>query len=433
MEPSQLMPKEPLIALFPEASFGAALNCIGIAQALQALGAKPVFICHAHFQGIFAEYGFAEFPIPAQTKLSAAEQQHYWENFIEKNIPYFDQTPLEQLDSYVAPAWEAIIDTAIEAEKPLQQLLARLRPDAIVLDNVVMFPAIASAGCPWVRMVSCAETELPDPAVPPYLSACSSSDPAAWQTFTARYNLAVAPAHKRFARFLESCQQPPCPPGQFLNDSPYLNLLLAPTPVRYARQQPLPAERYLYLEGCVRQEAPYIVPQFPSQNTAPLIYLSFGSLGAADVEMMQRLIDSAATLPYRFLINVGAYRERYATVPDNVYLDSWFPQPAVLRECQLFIHHGGNNSFCEALYFGLPSVIIPYCWDGHDNARRAEEVAVGRYLPRFADPLGALPAALAELLADQPMRQRLKDFSAAMQSSRGTETAARAILDLLKN
>lgn len=426
------MAKEKLIALFPEASFGAALNCIGIAQVLRERGARPVFICHAHFQGMFAEYGFAEYPLLLDSPLSAAEHQHYWERFIERNIPYFDQTPLAQIDSYVVPAWEAIIDTAIEAEKPLQQLLARLKPDAIVLDNVVMFPAIANAGCPWVRMISCAETELPDAAVPPYLSGCSAADREASAHFLARYQQAVAPAHARFSRFLESCGHSPCPPGQFIEASPWLNLLLSPTPVRYARAEPLDPQRFVYLDGCVRREAPYIVPEFPQNNAAALVYLSFGSLGAADVGMMKRLIATVASLPYRFLINVGAYREAYDTVPDNVYLDSWFPQPAVLRECQLFIHHGGNNSFCEALYFGLPSLIIPYCWDGHDNARRAEEVGVGRYLPRFEDPLAALPAALQQLLADQPMRQRLQDCSAAMQACRGTEVAAAAILDLLK-
>jgi MGT family glycosyltransferase len=424
------MPKEPLIAFFPEASFGAALNCIGIAQVLKGLGAKPVFICHGHFQGIFAEYGFAEFPIPTQTKLSAAEHQHYWETFIEKNIPYFDQSPLEQIDSYVAPAWEAIIDTAIEAEKPLQQLLARLRPDVIVLDNVVTFPAISNAGCPWVRMVSCAETELPDAAVPPYLSGCAASDGAARQAFVSRYNAAVAPAHARFSRFLESCQHPLHPPGQFLEDSPYLNLLLSPTPVRYNRERPLTPERYVYLDGCVRSEAPYVVPEFPAHNEAPLIYVSFGSLGAADVQMMKRLIATVAGLPYRFLINVGAYREMYDSVPDNVYLDSWFPQPAVLRECRLFVHHGGNNSFCEALYFGLPSVVIPYCWDGHDNARRAEEVGVGAYLPRYAEPLAALPQVLRQLLADDALAARLQGISATMQDNPGSVQAAKAILAL---
>lgn len=424
------MPKEKLIALFPEASFGAALNCIGIAQALREQGARPVFICHEHFQGLFAEYGFAEYPLLLDSPLSAEEHQHYWERFIERNIPYFDQTPLEQIDSYIAPAWDAIIDTAIEAEKQLQQLLARLKPDAIVLDNVVMFPAIAKAGCPWVRVISCAETELPDPAVPPYLSGASATDPAACALFWQRYVEAVAPAHARFASFLESHGHTPCAPGVFLEESPWLNLLLSPTPVRYERQQPLDPQRFVYLDGCVRREAPYVVPDFPRHNDAPLIYLSFGSLGAADVAMMKRLIEMAASLPYRFLINVGAYRAQYDNVPDNVYLDSWFPQPAVLRECQLFIYHGGNNSFCEALYFGLPSVIIPYCWDGHDNARRAEEVGVGRYLPRFADPLGQLPEAIAQLLGDQAMAQRLQLASSNMHNSRGTEAAARAILAL---
>ncbi|MES3708688.1 glycosyltransferase [Pseudomonas putida] len=424
------MPKEKLIAFFPEASFGAALNCIGIAQALREQGARPVFICHEHFQGLFAEYGFAEYPLLLDSPLSAEEHQHYWERFIERNIPYFDQTPLDQIASYVAPAWEAIIDTAIEAEKPLQQLLARLKPDAIVLDNVVMFPAIANAGCPWVRVVSCAETELPDVDVPPYLSGASSTDRHACADFRQRYVEAVGPSHSRFVNFLESYGHQAYAPGIFLEQSPWLNLLLSPAPVRYERREVLDPQRFVYLDGCVRREAPYVVPAFPRNNDKPLIYLSFGSLGAADVTMMKRLIQIAASLPYRFLVNVGAYRTQYDNVPDNVYLDSWFPQPAVLRECQLFIYHGGNNSFCEALYFGLPSVIIPYCWDGHDNARRAEEVGVGRYLPRFADPLEKLPAAIDQLLADQGMAHRLQKISTTMQKSRGTEAAARAILAL---
>jgi UDP:flavonoid glycosyltransferase YjiC (YdhE family) len=120
----------------------------------------------------------------------------------------------------------------------------------------------------------------------------------------------------------------------------------------------------------------------------------------------------------------------YDSVPDNVYLDSWFPQPAVLRECRLFVHHGGNNSFCEALYFGLPSVVIPYCWDGHDNARRAEEVGVGAYLPRYAEPLAALPQVLRQLLADDALAARLQGISATMQDNPGSVQAAQAILAL---
>lgn len=425
------MPNEKLIALFPEASFGAALNCIGIAQQLRRLGQRPVFICHEHFQGLFAEYGFAEYPLVLDNALSNQEQQHYWERFINRNIPYFSDPPLEQIENFVAPVWGAVVDSAINAERPLQKLLARLKPDVIVLDNVVMFPAIEKAGCPWVRVISCAETELADANVPPYLSGLSSQDAKACAEFKRRYLAGVNSQYQRFSHFLAKQGSTPCPLGEFLTPSPWLNLLLSPSPVRYVRNKPLDPQRFVYLNGCVRSEAPYVVPRFASHNQAPLVYVSFGSLGAADVAMIQQLIDVVASLPYRFLINVGVYREQYTKVPDNVHLESWFPQPAVLRECQLFIHHGGNNSFCEALYFGLPSLIIPYCWDGHDNGMRAEEVGVGRYLPRFAKPFAQLAPTITELLTDRAMAERLAAIAKEMQATPGTLVAARAIVDLI--
>ena len=65
------MTDSPTIAFFPEASFGAALNCVGIAQQLRLLGANPVFICHPGFTGLFTEYGFREFHLPDTERNSA--------------------------------------------------------------------------------------------------------------------------------------------------------------------------------------------------------------------------------------------------------------------------------------------------------------------------------------------------------------------------
>ncbi len=128
----------PTIALFPEASFGAALNCVGIAQALRARGARPVFICHAGFTGVFADYGFQEYQLPTEDRLSDSERQSYWQAFVRRHLPHFRLSPADQLETYVAPTWEAIVDTAVNAEAPLRQLLARLKPDAVVLDNVII-------------------------------------------------------------------------------------------------------------------------------------------------------------------------------------------------------------------------------------------------------------------------------------------------------
>lgn len=417
----------PAVALFPEASFGAALNCVGIAQALRARGARPFFICHPGFTGLFSDYGFPEHHLPASP---GAGRPDTWQDFVGRHLPHFNLSPLDQLDAYVGPTWEAIVDTAVNAEAALRQLLARLKPDAVVLDNVVMFPALARCGAPWVRVISCAETELPDANVPPYLSGLAADDPTR-PLFEKRYLQAVAAAHDRFNRFRATTGLAPLPPGIFLETSPWLNLLLTPEIVRRDRALPLDPARFLYLEGCAREEGPFEVPEFP-RGEGPLVYLGFGSLGAADVGLIERMIAVFASLPARFIVNVGGFREAYRAVPDNVYLDAWFPQPSVVAKCDLFIHHGGNNSFCEAIRFGVPSLIMPYCWDGHDNARRAVESGVGLRLDRASWTPSSLAAAIRSLLDDGGMRKRLRTSAAAMAEKSDAANAADAVLDLAR-
>ena len=418
-----------VIALFPEASFGSALNCVGIAQQLQLKGSVPVFLCHPGFNGIFAEYGFKEYPLPKNT--SAQHQtEETWQAFVSTHLEHFNQVPTAQLDTYVRPTWEAIVDTAIRVEAGLSQLLKQIRPDAIVLDNVIMFPAIANAGIPWIRVVSCAETEIPDANVPPYLSGMAANDPKR-STFETAYLNAIRPSHQRFNTFRRAHGLPSLPEGQFLEPSPYLNLLLAPKAIRHERATPLPGSNFVFLNGCVREEAQFDPPLLPL-NEGPIVYLSFGSLGAIDTDLISRIIKVFATLPARFFVNVGGFLESYQQVPDNVYLGSWFPQPSIVAQADLFIHHGGNNSYCEALYFGVPSLIMPYCWDGHDNGLRAEQTSTGLNLKRDSWSANKLRETIVFLLRDTEMASRMRKISGVMKRSNGTRDAAQAILQRVK-
>ena len=138
-----------------------------------------------------------------------------------------------------------------------------------------------------------------------------------------------------------------------------MNLLLYPKAARFDRRNPLDPERFQYLEGCVRKEAPYQVPEFCVSDEWPLLYVSFGTLGAGDIGLMKRLISTLGRLPYRVLMNVGDYLAEYTEVPANIHLSPWFPQPSVIPQVDVVIHHGGNNSFTECLYFGKPALIIP--------------------------------------------------------------------------
>ena len=425
------MNARPTVALFPEASFGAALNCVGIAQELRNRGARPVFICHPGFNGVFAEYGFMEYHLTPPETPGEPTTEARWTDFLNTHLPNFNLSPAEQLETYVGPTWEAIVDTAIGAEDSLRSVLAQIRPDAILLDNVIMFPAIAEAGCPWVRVVSCAETEIPDRGVPPYLSGLDPADTEACDAFRKASRAATAHAHRRYNDFRRKCGLGPLPDDIFLENSDDLNLLLAPSAVRYEREMPLDPERFTYLEGCVRTESPFEMPYFPD-GEGPVVYVSFGSLGALDTDLFQRLIDAFADFPARFIVNVGSYLESYDRVPDNVHLGDWFPQPSVVAQVDLFIHHGGNNSFCEALYHGVPSLVMPYCWDGHDNAQRAARTGTGRWVNRATWTPEALRQAIRSALDDTAMQGRLDAISARMKRHPGTEAAADAVMDMLR-
>ncbi len=419
------------IAFFPEAAYGPALNSVGIAQACEKLGHRAVFLTAPDLAGTYSGYGFEEHQVPMSAPMPPEEAASYWQSFIDGHIPNFNKSPYEQIDNYVKDCWDAIVETAVWAQKSLPEVLGRLKPDVVCVDNVILFPAIKQYGKPWVRIISCSENEIPDPDIPPHLSGCGQDDKACFRAFEERFNQVIGPTHQRFNAFLAEQGETPYPLGQFFEASPHLNLLLYPEPVKFRRRQPLDPQRFQYLEGCVRQDAPYQLPTFQANQDKPVVYVSFGSLGCGDVPTLQRLVAALGELPVRALVNVGGYLESYAEVPPNVHLDKWFPQPSVIPLVDAVIHHGGNNTFTECLYFGKPALIMPYVWDGHDNATRVHETGHGLKMHRANWTFEELALALDTLLTDQEMAARLKRSSAQMQASPGPARAAEAIVRLL--
>ena len=292
------------------------------------------------------------------------------------------------------------------------------------MDNVILFPEVKQFGTPWVRIISCSENEIPDPQIPPHLSGCGENDRDCFRKYEDHFNEVIRPIHDRFNEFLAAHGEAPYPLGQFFEASPYLNLLLYPEAVKFHRAQPLDPGRFQYLEGCVRQEQPYTLPTFFKNADKPVIYVSFGSLGCGDVATLRRLIDALGQLPLRALVNVGANLDEYANIPANVVLDKWFPQPSVIPQVDAVIHHGGNNTFTECLHFGKPSIIMPYVWDGHDNATRVHETGHGIRMHRNRWTLEDLGRNLQTVLTDSMMKRRLAATSKQMHERAGPARAA---------
>ncbi len=417
-------------AFFPEAAFGPALNSVGIAQAIERMGHKAVFLSDPGFVEVYEGYGFEAHPVNLSEPMPPEEMAKFWEDFINGHIPNFRKKPIDQIDNYVKECWEAIVDSAKWAEKDLPGVLAKVKPDVISVDNVILFPAIKHYGVPWVRIISCSENEIEDEGIPPHLSGMAADDHEGHKAFRAKFEEVIKPIHDDFNAFLATTGEAPYPLGQFFEASPYMNLLLYPEQVKYTRNVPLDPARFQYLEGCVRQDKPYTVPTFAKNNDGPLLYISFGSLGAGDTDLLKRLIALVGKSRYRALVNVGDYQDAYTDIPENVVIDSWYPQPSVIPQVDVVIHHGGNNSFTECLYFGKPAIIMAYVWDGHDNAMRVQETGHGFRSDRYDWTDADIIEKIEACLTDQAMAARLAETSKHMQAQSGTEKAARILAGL---
>jgi len=424
------------IAVFPEpGAIGPVMNLVGICQALRDLGHECVFVLDPGLEGTVTGYGFEEKLLSCMEPMSPEESARYWDDFMQKYLPTFRTSPYEQIPTYVRACWEAIAETSKwSVRNGLGDLLREISPDLIINDNVALYPDTERAGCPWVRMISCSENEISDPDIPPHLSGCGENDRACFERYRARFREEIEPVHRDFMDFIESCGHERLPFPEFVLPSPYLNLLLYPEPLQFKRRKALDPAKFVYLDGCVRSEVePYELPRFAKNEDGPLIYFSFGSLGVADVDLVKRIIGVLGETRYRVLVNVGSYLEQYDAPPANTHLASWYPQAAVLPHCDVVIQHGGNNTLNETLYFGKAPLVMPFVWDGHDNAQRMNDTGHGIGMHRYEWTDEELIANIERLLTDPSIQARLKQTSEYMQAHDGRGTAARSIDALLRS
>jgi UDP:flavonoid glycosyltransferase YjiC (YdhE family) len=416
------------IVFFPEGAFGPTNNCVGIGNILRDRGHRVVFILEESFAGTLEAKGFEERlmrlgPPPPEPEVPG----QFWIDFIRDTAPVFRKTTLEQLGEFIAPTWQALIDGAKYVDPRLSEIFDELAPDVIVEDNVVAFPAITASGRPWVRIVSCNPMEMKDARMAPFSSGYPVADRSGWAGFLEEVRATHADMWADFDAFCREHGETGLSYGplgpEFIAESPYLNLYSYPAEADYERAVPL-APTWHRLDSTVRApEATWELPAHLAERDGALIYLSLGSLGAADVGLMQRLVDLLATTEHRVIVSKGPLADQI-TLHDNQVGEGFLPQPAILPMADLVITHGGNNTVTESFHHGKPMIVLPLFWDQVDNAQRVDETGFGRRLSTYGFRDEELTGAIDELLADTALAARLAAMSARIQSTSGTVRAA---------
>jgi MGT family glycosyltransferase len=414
------------IVFFPEGAYGPTNNCVGIADFLRQRGHRTVFIVEESFAGTLEAKGFEERLLRlAPSSENDEVPGQFWKDFIRDTAPVFRRPTIEQLEGFIEPTWRALCDGARYVEPRLREIVDELDPDVVVEDNVVAFPTLPASGRPWVRIVSCNPCELKDAEVPPAFSGYPANDRHGWDEFRAEYERVHRPLWNEFDAFVRESGAPPLPDLEFIHESPWLNLYLYPAEADYPRARPL-SSRWHRLESCVRATDADWEELADFDGEGGLVYLSLGSLGSADVELMRGLVSTLAKSPHRFIVSKGPQHSEYE-LADNMRGAEFLPQTTILPHVDLVITHGGNNTVTECFHFGKPMIVLPLFWDQYDNAQRIAELGFGARLPTYAHEPDDLRNAIERLLADQELGAALRRVSRRLRSAPGTVEAANLV------
>src|SRR5262249_26491813 len=207
--------------------------------------------------------------------------------------------------------------------------------------TVVGFRALAPAGVPFVRIVSCNPLEIKSADVPPVFSGYPAGDRSGWAEFRAEYDRVHRALWQDFNDWYTAQGAPPLPDLEFIAEGD-LTLYVYPELADYPRERP-PGPAWHRLDSSVRRtDEEFTLPPALAGGDGALIYFSLGSLGSADTGLMRRGISGLAGTPHPHIGSQGPLPPQIELAP-NMWGAGVVPQTSVYPPVGLGCTHAGHN------------------------------------------------------------------------------------------
>ena len=146
----------------------------------------------------------------------------------------------------------------------------------------------------------------------------------------------------------------------------------------------------------------YPLPSWIGRQTRKVVFVTMGTV-VESAELRRNVVDALAAFDVDIVLSAGvASTADLGRLPDNVYVQPYVNQAALLPHLDLIVHHGGAGTTTGGWAAGVPQLVLP---DGADRFINADAVVTsGSGLALFDHTPDLIEKAVSALVEDDAYR-----------------------------
>ena len=275
-------------------------------------------------------------------------------------------TPKEasRLGDDIVLSTRVLVDTTLALDKMVCREMEMLQPDCIVADSMAV----------WGKAVA---MKLDIPFV-------SSTTTFAFNQHSARIMpqsvwdmvrmLVAMPRANRQVRRLREKGYPMNNVLNIISNDERTHTVVYTSPEFQPCAETFPEEYYSFVGPSIRPAVSKV-----EKIREKLIYISMGTVNNDMVPLYRTCIEAFSGTDYQVIISCGTQvdPEIFHDLPENIRVYRHVDQIAVLQKAVVFLTHCGMNSVSEALYHGVPLVMLPKTSEQRGVAHRTMQLGAG--------------------------------------------------------
>lgn len=173
----------------------------------------------------------------------------------------------------------------------------------------------------------------------------------------------------------------------------------------------------------------------PLNGDRPRVLISPTTGLLKQLEFCRTMISAFQEDPWDVILSISGSRDSFSAIdpsvfenlPANIHINQQSANFDILSNVDLYIGQGGQGGTLEAIYHGVPQIVIPASAWHYLVGQRVEDLGLGVCIPFSELSRRPLLDEANRLIADRGVEERLKAAQRSMKMNRSSERAADAI------